>query len=221
MLRAIRQLALLALLLPLPAGAAGTPGHGEAQVLRMSRERPALGRAIADRPGLRAWLIRELDGRSTGFPIEWDGAEPVTGCPAEHEYPIGPGAAKVRVRANISGLDQLAGLVFELQNVRGFGAFEAAWQAALRGEIGRHEFTARMMACEFEALERTRALLACSIGPVFLLDLDEHPLTAHLLDASPTLEAQIRKYRRLGYDMESHFVGIWDREIEPRRIVAN
>jgi len=222
MSRAILHLALLALLIAPPAALAAEPAtRGEAQVRRMCAERPALARALADHPPLRDWLAGEFDGRSIGFPIEWDGSEPLTGAAAEHEYPLGPGAARVRVRSGASGLDQLTGLVFELQNIRGFGTFEAAFQAALRGEIGRREFTERMAECEFGALTRTRAFLEAQLGALSVLELRDHPLTAHVLDASPTLEGQRRKYERLGHDIEERFGAAWDQEIKPRMIVAN
>lgn len=221
MWRSIRQLALLAFLIVPTGAAAGPEGHGEAQVRRMCAERPAIALALADHPALRAWIVAELDGRATGFPIAWDAAEPNTGRVAEHEFSLGHDMARLRVRSSASGLDQLAGVVFELQNIRGFETFEAAWQAALRGEIGRPEFTRRMAACEFAALTRTRALLEAHLGPMSMLELRDHPLTGHLLDASPSLEEQVLKYRRLGYDIVTHFDATYDHEIKPRMLLAN
>jgi hypothetical protein len=208
---------MLLLLLLSPATAVADPvSHGELQVLRMCAERPALARALADHSVIRAWLVDELDGRSVGFPIAWDGAEPVTGRAAEHEFAIACEVGRLRVASGASGLDQLAGLVFELENLRGLETFEAAWQAALRGEIGRLEFTRRMAACEFGALTRTRTFLERHLGPISMLELRDHPLTAHLLDASPSLEEQARKYRRLGHEVGRHFAAAYDHEIRPR-----
>jgi hypothetical protein len=217
----ISSMALLAVLATHPASASPPVTNGEAQVRLMCAERPSLGRAIADHAALRAWLVDQLDGHSIGFPIAWDGAEPITGAFAEHEFSPGRTMAKVRVRSDALGLDQLSGLVFELQNIQGFATYEAAWQAGLRGEIGRQEFARRMAACEFEALTRTRTFLRAQLADLSIFELRDHPLTMHLLSTSPTLEQQVRKYRRLGYEVEGRFAAIFEQQIKPRQIVAN
>ena len=217
----VPALALLTVLVSHPGGGAPPATHGEAQVRLMCAERPALGSALAGQEALRAWLVDQLDGRSIGFPIAGDDAEPTTGAFAEHEFSPAHTMASVRVRSDALGLDQLSGLVFELQNIQGFATYEAVWQAALHGEIGRQEFIRRMAACEFEALTRTRTFLRAQFAHLSIFELREHPLTMQLCATASSLEEQVRKYRRQGYDVEGRFAAIFDQHIKPRLIVAN
>ena len=186
----------------------------------MIDERPAIERALRDRPILKAWIIGQFDGATTGFHVYWDGREPITRRAAEHEYPYGFEVAKVRIRSTDSGLDQLTGLIFELHNMWAHETFEAVWGAALRGEIDKGEFTQRMLEQEFIALQRTREFLHTPLGAMSLLALQGHPVTAHVLAASDSVEEQLRKYRRLGYDMRSYFSVAYDAEIKPRIVGA-
>lgn len=213
-------LLLTALVWLVPAVAAGAAAsYGESQLKAILEDRPQLSAILMDRPGLQDWLVEELDNDSPK-PL-WDPSEPVSGRAAEHEYPsrggtVPEGTALVRVSSMSPGWDQLAGLVFELHNLRHSERFEDIQQAAIAGEIDKSEYVHRLLEQEFTALRATKSFLEENIDDAPESARDEETLFGQILQTEDTLEAHLGKFEKNGNGLTAHFEELYEREVVPR-----
>ncbi|HEX2139864.1 MAG TPA: hypothetical protein VHG33_09145 [Woeseiaceae bacterium] len=204
-----------------PSAAASTPTkpYGKSQLEVILEDRPQLAAVLMERVEVRNWLVEEL-GRENPRPL-WDPSEPVSGRAAEHEYPSGTGkvprgTALIRVSSASPGWDQLAGLLFELHNLRRSASFEEIHQQALRGRIGKSEYVERLLQQEFAALQATREYLNEHLTGVPDAARDGSTLFGQILDTEDTLDAHLEKYSQDGNDLRSHFEQLYEREVAPR-----
>lgn len=219
-------LALLVLAGPVPAQTGDRLAAPETQLEVILEDRPQLAAVLRGREELRQWLITEFNRKSPA-PL-WDPREPVSGRAAEHEYPSAGGAAPVgtaivRVSSQTSGWDQLAGLVFELHNLRRSSRFGEIYRAAVRGEIGRSEYVRRSLEEEFAALLATRRFLERHIGEVPESAEQSSPLFRQIMEAGDSFEAHLEKQEDHGEGLTAHFERLYEREVVPemRRIGDN
>jgi hypothetical protein len=84
---------------------------------------------------LKQWLVEQFSGKGTRFPIQWNPDEPETGNIAECSLPLVNEPAEIMVSRNISGYDQLSGVIFELFNIQNHKKFCQLWKKACRGQI--------------------------------------------------------------------------------------
>jgi ketosteroid isomerase-like protein len=183
----------------------------------IERDRPRIVRALDGRDAVRAWIEKHFSGGAIELHVRWDPAEPKSGRAAEHEYLTGRGPVEVRVSKHHSGLDQIAGLVFELHNMEGYRVFEKVYADAVTGKIGPEEFALRNLNQEFEARVATRKFLERHFGDVSRRDLRDHRLLDALLEPVPTPEAQLEAARKKGGDLREHYFKLFESDIVPER----
>lgn len=205
-------------LAPADSAAAQVSVSGRAQLEVILRDRPQMAAILMEREEIRAWLVEQL---ATDDPEPlWDPAEPVTGRAAEHEYPTRggaapPGTALIRVSSQPSGWDQLAGLVFELHNLRRSAEFEEIHQAAVSGMIGKAEYVRRSLQQEFAALHATKRFLEHNLGGMPEDAQESSPLFEQILHTGDTLETHLESQSDNGVDLKAHFEQLYEREVVP------
>lgn len=205
---------------PAAAQAEDNLASGEAQLAVILEDRPQLAAVLRGRDALRHWLIAEFS-RKTPAPL-WDPTEPVSGRAAEHEYPSRGGAAPagtavIRVSSGVSGWDQLAGLVFELHNVRRSGRFAEIYRAAVRGEIDKAEYVRRSLEEEFAALLATRDFLEQHVGNLPEAARGSSPLYAQVLATEGSFDRHLEMEEREGQGLTRHFERLYEREVVPEK----
>ena len=214
----------IALLLTAAFGAAAEPAaiqaavSGQVQLEVILKDRPQIAAVLTEREAIRAWLAEELEGDDPR-PL-WDPSEPVTGRAAEHEYPSPGGAAPegtavIRISSQSSGWDQLAGLVFELHNLRRSSVFQEIHRAAVTGAIDRTEYIRRSLQQEFAALHATRLFLARHLDGMPKTAQESSPLFEQIMDTEDTLEAHLEEQSGRGVDLTAHFARLYEQEVLP------
>jgi hypothetical protein len=193
---------------------------GQTQLEVILRDRPQMAAILMDRERIRAWLVEEL-GTENPQPL-WDPAEPVSGRAAEHEYPSRGGAAPagtavIRISSQPSGWDQLAGLIFELHNIRRSGHFEDIHEAAVSGAIDKSEYVRRSLQQEFAALHATKRFLAQQVDGMPEDAQESSPLFEQIMETDDSLEAHLEEQRDKGVDLETHFEDLYEQEVVPER----
>jgi hypothetical protein len=206
------------LLVPSAPAASDLSISGQTQLDVILEDRPQLAAILMDRADIRGWLVEELSA-SDPQPL-WDPTEPVTGRAAEHEYPsrhgtAPAGTALIRVSSQTSGWDQLAGLVFELHNLRRSDEFEQIQDAAVSGEIGKSEYVERLLQQEFAALRATRRFLEENLDGVPDAARDSSPLFEQIMNTDDTLEAHLQTYNENGNELTVHFEQLYEQEVVP------
>jgi hypothetical protein len=193
---------------------------GDVQLGVILKDRPQLSAVLRGRDELRQWLIAELERKSPA-PL-WDPAEPVSGRAAEHEYPSRGGAAPlgtavIRVSSRASGWDQLAGLVFELHNVRRSGRFAEIYRAAVRGEIDKSEYVRSSLEEEFGALRATRDFLEANVGALPEAAEGSSPLYRQVMQTGDSFEEHLERQAGHGEGLAAHFERLYEKEVVPER----
>ena len=125
-------------------------------VSRLLNDRPEIAEVLNGHGLLKQWLVEQFSGKVTKFPIQWDPKEPEDGDIAEHCHPQRNEPAKVRVSRNMSGLDQLSGVVFELFNIQYHKGHSRLWEKACSGKIGEQEYSHRSYRLEYKAKEKCK-----------------------------------------------------------------
>jgi hypothetical protein len=105
---------------------------------------------------LKRWLVEQFSGKTTKFPILWDPNEPNSGYVSEYHGPIRKEPAKIRVSRNISGLEQLSTLVYELFNISNHKRHNLLWKKACNGMIGKQEYGFQSCRLEYKAWKKCR-----------------------------------------------------------------
>jgi hypothetical protein len=205
------------LALVLAAGCGGGSGTEQSTLTAILDDRPGLAQALSGHDEVRAWI--ESRFRTGALPVElmWDPEEPQSGQVAEHEYLAEEGPAVIRIASGASGLDQLAGLIYQLNNIEDYPAFQAIYDAAVKGLIDRRAYAGQMLAQEFEGLQRTRGFLEQHLGDHKGDSLHDNPMYFRILQADTTLEAHIQRYAQQGFDLHTYFEQLYDQEILPKR----
>ena len=191
---------------------------GRVQLEVILKDRPQIAAILMEREAIRAWLVEELEGNDPR-PL-WDPSEPVTGRAAEHEYPSRGGAAPVgtaliRISSQPSGWDQLAGLVFELHNLRRSPVFQEIHRAAVNGAIGKTEYIRRSLQQEFAALHATKLFLGRHLDGMPESAQDSSPLFEQIMNTEDTLEAHLEEQSDRGVDLTAHFARLYEQEVLP------
>lgn len=205
---------------PAAAQAEHNLASGETQLDVILKDRPQLAAVLRGRDDLRQWLIGEFS-RKTPAPL-WDPTEPVSGRAAEHEYPSRGGAAPagtavIRVSSSVSGWDQLAGLVFELHNVRRSGRFAEIYRAAVRGEIDKAQYVRRSLEEEFAALVATRDFLVRYVGELPKAARGSSPLYRQVVETGDSFDRHLDEQEHEGRALALHFERLYEREIVPEK----
>jgi tetratricopeptide (TPR) repeat protein len=140
--------------------------HGEKQVARMLRDRPAMAEFGDEAKFLRDWARRKFAGEDFVELIDWDRSPPLH-SDAEHLAPGGGENAAILVEAHYTSgpkegkprsFEELwAGAVYELHNVNYAREFVRLNDEADRGRVSKEAFVAGILKYELKAAQRTRA----------------------------------------------------------------
>jgi len=128
-----------------------TEHAGNTSVSLLLKDRPEIAEILKGHDALKLWLVEQFSGSVTKFPIQWDPKEPEDSDCAEHCPPRENEPAKIRVSRNMSGLDQLSGVIFELFNIRNHKRFNRLWKKACNGRIDKQEYSRRAYRLEYKA----------------------------------------------------------------------
>lgn len=134
----------------------GREGWGYSSVSLLLKDRPEIAELLNDQDALKQWLVEQFSGKVTKFPIQWDPKEPEDSDFAEHCHPRRKEYAKIRVRRNMTGLDQLSGLVFELFNIQNHKRQSRLWEKTCKGKTGRQEYSRRAYRLEYKSMKKCK-----------------------------------------------------------------
>jgi hypothetical protein len=132
----------------------------------------------------------------SGRAAEWDARDPAV--------------TLLRIAGSPSGIDQLAHLVFELHNVRGYRSFASIHEQAVRGEITRDEYASRMLEQEFRALVAAREFYREHLSDLSQAEEKEARSYYRLAHGAGSLEEHASQARRRGVDLRDHYRAIFD-----------
>ena len=172
-------------------------------------DRPVIAELLKGHDDLKRWLDEQFSGKATEFPVLWDQKEPEDSDVAEHCYPRKNESAKIRVSRNLSGLDQLAAVVYELFNIRNHERYNRIRKKACEGKIDKQEYILRANLFEYKAMKKCRGFLK------------KHQLVFAVADDSDRIYNMImsvtsfRKFFK-EHSNETYFAKIYDERIAPR-----
>jgi len=140
--------------------------HGQQQVAKMLRDRPAMAEFGDEAKFLRDWAGCKYAGEDFVEQIDWDPSPPLH-SDAEHLAPGGGDNAAILVEAHYTSgpregkprsFEELwAGAVYELHNVNYAREFVRLNDEADRGRVSKEAFVAGILKYELQAAQRTRA----------------------------------------------------------------
>jgi hypothetical protein len=146
--------------------AADNTSHGEVELRRMLRDRPAMALYISEGDELWKWSVRQFDGRRVGVKVCWDGTTPASGRWAECTPPRygenGRIAVADRYPVGSVGGEPLSfgqlwfGFVFEAHNIRNAASCCDLELRAIQGGVSREEWVQQCVRYEYDALVQTR-----------------------------------------------------------------
>lgn len=176
------------------------------------KDRPEIAKVLYGHDSLKRWLIEQFSGKATKFPILWDPKEPEASDAADHCYPLRNKPAKIRVSRNMSGLDQLSGIIFELFNIRYHKEHRRLWKKACKGEIGKQEYSFRSCRFEYKAWKKSRRFFK-KHSSVFAAADDSNEVYNRIMSLTSFLEVYaIMKERDGG---ETYFEKLYEESIVP------
>lgn len=198
--------------------------HATAQFARMLADRPAMSLCLKQGDELRTWAVSQFGGVALGFPVYWNPEAPPDGFEADHRGPTGMTTAFIRIRPIVGETSEIScerywrSLVYEMNNLKNAPAYLALHDAALRGDIDRHEWIGEVTALEFRAVKELREYYFDSWKPwVTKWGLQATP-AIWFVGAGETYEEWIAKCSRSGGYPEVPFGRYYDETIVPRRV---
>ncbi len=130
--------------------------HGERELRRMLKDRPAMGHGIREGDALWEWTVGMFAGRGNDRPVPWSAAPPQPGYDADCRMPLDGSAAVIRVRADTDDLEVLwSRAAYELHNSQTRAASELLVRAAMAGSIDKQAYVEGVTRLEYAALGRT------------------------------------------------------------------
>ncbi len=159
--------------------------HGEAQLRRMLKDRPAMAQHGKAASPLYRSAARLFAGDGPDQRIFWDPANPDPGTDAMCSPRGADSPARIHLRKVYgNGLHKGRAIpfeelwrsaVFELFNVRNGERFSRICELAAQGKLSKHEYVSRYIDCEAQAAEKARAFYV----HVFLPWAKEHHVSTH------------------------------------------
>lgn len=198
-------------------GCGGTAEDEESTLAVLLEERPRLAEALAGHDQVQTWIESRFEPGALPVELIWDPSEPQGGQVAEHELLSEEGPASIRIGSGYSGLDQLTGLLYELNNLEDYPEFQLIYNAAVRGEIDRSEYARRMLAQEFEGLQRTRAFMKEHLSGHLEDSVNQNPMYFRVMRADTSLDTHVETYAKNGFELHSYYEQLYDQEIAPKR----
>ncbi|HSV43442.1 MAG TPA: hypothetical protein VLJ10_02715 [Candidatus Bathyarchaeia archaeon] len=127
--------------------------HGEVQVKKMLRDRPAMKEQMTNEDGIWKWAVKKFAGEDLSETIDWNEDAPYQEGLASHAYPCRSERGYIRVKEGLSFEQSWAGAVFELINIAYHDEFKRTIHAAYIGELARENFPVEMARIEFKAVK--------------------------------------------------------------------
>jgi hypothetical protein len=159
---------------------------GAMQVSQLVLDRPDLENCLTQYPKVRRWLEESFAGGRNGARIHWDYSSTLSG--REGEYVPGsayaPTLIRITDRRDLTGLDRLAVLIFEVYNSESRAVCLDAADKARRGEIDRERFVIKSVEAEYNAVVKCKAFLIEHSIPA-----DGNRYVASSLNIAPNFEA--------------------------------
>jgi tetratricopeptide (TPR) repeat protein len=147
--------------------------HGEEQVRKMLKDRPAMAEHVSKGDKIWTWAVRKFAGEDLGTLIDWNSGSPAPfGGRSEAPQPGQHGAIQVGMTRDDSQehppqtFDQLwATAVFELHNSASSAEWSNIRERLQRSELNRDEYILAMLNSEERATQRTRAFYVMYFFP--------------------------------------------------------
>jgi len=149
--------------------------HGEQQVRRMLRDRPAMAQHVTPGDKLWTWAVRKFAGEDLGSLVDWDSGSPEPFA-ARSSPPHGSYHGSIQVATESPqnepgqdwGFHELwCSAVFELYNVTSGRHFEEVDSRRDAGTISREEYVVAMLNVEELATQKCRAFYVKFAVPWF------------------------------------------------------
>ena len=138
--------------------------HGEEQVRRMLKDRPAMAEHVNPGDKLWTWAVRKFAGEDLGSLINWDPGSPALGSSVSPPFGIHHAHMKVALRrpkeenyAPREFHDLWSSAVFELYNAMSFREFARIEEQAQSGQLTRDQYVLALLNAEELAAQRSRA----------------------------------------------------------------
>jgi len=134
--------------------------HGEEQVSRMLRDRPAMAALAKPKDELWTWAVRRFAGEGTGVLLDWDDRDP-----SPFEAYVVPGASHGRIlvrqipaSAQVDAVDRMWSLlVYELHNALNMSVQIHNEERITKESLTREEYILACFAAKDKTAQRTRA----------------------------------------------------------------
>lgn len=175
-------------------------------------DRPEIAELLEGHDALKKWMVRQFSGKVTKFPIQWDTEEPDDSDIAEHNQPRRNEPAKIRVNRNLSGLDQLVAVIFELFNIQNHKKFDRLWEKAYSGKIDKHKLSRRSFSLEYKAWRRCRRFLK-KHASVFAAADDSNVAYSHIMSRTSFREYYAGLLKHSGG--ETNYTKFYEEKIVP------
>jgi hypothetical protein len=196
------------------------PSFGHQQVEQVIHDRPDMGVIINREPALRKALEAGFESELSGSQVYWDFGEPRNGRLAEHVTPssINPTLVRVSKKQGRSGVDQCAGLLFELKNATFDKEFMSLYRAARERKISRDDFATSCIRLEFLAVQKTRAYFRSH--PLSKPNTASSPFYTMVMRVTSDFSDYLRWLDTLDsdsdtYNIRHHYLLEYDRLIQP------
>jgi len=196
----------------LVVGAESESTHAERQFAALQEDRPALAEALDPRESLKVWILERFQNNAP--PLFWSPAPPISGRLAEFDARDSV-QVFVRVDKKPSGIDQLANLIFELNNALGYEAFDSIHERAVNGEIGREEYAELMLGQDMVTLSRAREIYRSYVEELSDRERGEAKGYYLLLYGPDTVAERVEMYLERGFDLRDHFRELYDEYVIP------
>lgn len=175
-------------------------------------DRPEIAELLNGHDVLKRWLVEQFSGKATKLPILWDPKEPESSDVAECCHPRRNEPAKIRVSRNLSGLEQLSAVIFELFNIQYHKRHGWLWKKACNGKIDKQEYNFQSCRLEYKAWKKCKRFLK-KHSSVFTPAEDSGWIYNGIMSATSFREffAAVKK----GSGGEIYFAKIYDERIMP------
>lgn len=148
--------------------------HGEEQVRRMLKDRPAMAKHVAPGDKLWTWAVRKFAGEDLGSLIDWNPGSPALGSSVSPPFGIHHAhiqVAPLRPKEESYALrefhDLWSSAVFELYNAMSFREFSTIEEQAQSGQLTRDQYVLALLNAEELAAQRRRAFYIKFLVPWF------------------------------------------------------
>jgi hypothetical protein len=150
-------------------------------------DRPQSAALLRNHPLLQEWLSAQWRIPIQDYRIFWSDDPPAINL-AEHGFMPDSKLIVIRLSNQLTPIDQLTALCFEICNAQGFSDIDELAEEAKRGGLSREEYIRRKSEIEFHAVLRTRGILRERL-PLSLDDQQATNLYRHLMVAPAEFEA--------------------------------